>query len=98
MGCFLFSGGGNDIIGNPMAIWIRPYVPGTSAASLILQTRLDAALAIVRAGNVDLIELRSTLSPNTELDFHGYDFAIPDGRGVCGFFSVPVWSTDVADD
>jgi hypothetical protein len=23
------------------------------------------------------------LSPNTHLVFHGYDFAIPDGRGIC---------------
>ena len=82
--CFLFSGGGNDIVGNPMALWIRPYVAGATAASLIHQPRFDAALGIIRAGYEDLIELRNRLSPNTELVFHSYDFAIPDGRGVCG--------------
>jgi len=39
----------------------------------------------VRAGYEDLIALRDQLSPNTILAFHGYDFAIPDGRGICGF-------------
>ena len=32
----------------------------------------------------DLITLRDTLSPTTHVAFHGYDFAIPDGRGICG--------------
>jgi glucose dehydrogenase len=30
-----------------------------------------------------LIDLRDNLSSSTHLVFHGYDFAIPDGRGVC---------------
>ena len=47
------------------------------------QTRFDAALSLVRAGYEDLIALRDRLSAGTHLIFHGYDFAIPDGRGVC---------------
>ena len=53
------------------------------SAALIHQARLDAALALVRAAYEDLIALRDSLSPQTRLFFHGYDFAIPDGRGVC---------------
>ena len=52
-------------------------------AGLIHQPRFDAALALVRAGYEDLIALRDQLSPTTHLVFHGYDFAIPDGRGIC---------------
>lgn len=52
-------------------------------ARLINQPRYDAALALVRAGYEDLITLRDSLSPKTHLIFHAYDFAIPDGRGVC---------------
>lgn len=38
------------------------------------------------AGSVrDLIALRDQLSPNTHHIFHSYDFAIPDGRGLCGY-------------
>ncbi len=79
----LFSGGGNDIVDNPMALWIRDYKAGVSPEKLIHQVRYDAALALVRAGYEDLISLRDSLSPGTHLVFHAYDFAIPDGRGIC---------------
>ena len=79
----LFSGGGNDIVDNPMVLWIKDFNATLPPAALIHQARLDAALALVRAGYEDLIGLRDSLSPQTRLFFHGYDFAIPDGRGVC---------------
>ncbi len=79
----LFSGGGNDIVDDPLALWIKDYNPALPPAALIHQGRLDAALALVRAGYEDLIGLRDSLSPQTRLFFHGYDFAIPDGRGIC---------------
>lgn len=79
----LFSGGGNDVVGNPMALWIKDFSAALPPAALIHQARFAAALALVRAGYEDLIELRDRLSPGTHLFFHGYDFAIPDGRGIC---------------
>jgi hypothetical protein len=79
----LFSGGGNDIVDNPMALWILDYNAALPPAKQIHQARFDAALALVRAGYEDLITLRDQLSPTTHLVFHGYDFAIPDGRGAC---------------
>jgi GDSL-like Lipase/Acylhydrolase family len=81
----LFSGGGNDIVDNPMALWVRDWNPALPPAKHIHQPRFDTALALVRAGYEDLIELRNKLSPDTRLVFQGYDFAIPDGRGVCRF-------------
>jgi hypothetical protein len=81
----LFSGGGNDIVDNPMALWINDFVPNRPAAAQINQSRLDAALSIVRAGYEDLVSMRDALSPETHLFVHAYDFAIPDGRGVCHF-------------
>lgn len=79
----LFSGGGNDIVDNPMALWIHDWTAGSPAKDLIHQQRFDAALSLVRAGYEDLIGLRDQLSPNTHLVFHCYDYAIPDGRGAC---------------
>ncbi len=79
----LFSGGGNDIVDNPMALWVSDWNPAIPPAAHINQPRFDVALALVRAGYEDLIILRDQLSPNTHLVFHGYDFAIPDGRGIC---------------
>ena len=79
----LFSGGGNDIVDNPMALWIRNFNAATSPAGHLKQERFDAALTLVRAGFEDLIALRDDLSPGTHLVFHAYDFAIPDNRGIC---------------
>jgi hypothetical protein len=81
----LFSGGGNDIVDNPMALWIRDFQAAVPPAQQINMARLDAALGIVRAGYEDLVAMRDDLSPSTHLFLHGYDFAIPDGRGVCHF-------------
>lgn len=79
----MFSGGGNDIVDNPMALWIKDFDPGIPVVDHIHTQRLDAALALVQAGYEDLIELRNSLSPTTKLILQGYDFAIPDGRGIC---------------
>ncbi len=79
----LFSGGGNDIVDNPMALWVKDWNPAVAPADHIHQARFDAALALVRAGYEDVIALRDQLSPTTHVVFHGYDFAIPDGRGIC---------------
>ncbi len=79
----LFSGGGNDIVGDPLALWLRDFDPELEPAQLIREERFAAVLRLVRAGYEDLIELRDTLSPTTQLVFHAYDFALPDGRGIC---------------
>ena len=79
----LFSGGGNDIVDNPMVLWIKTYNAAMPPVALIDKARFGAALALVRAGYEDLIGLRDALSPATHLFFHAYDFALPDGRGAC---------------
>lgn len=86
----LFSGGGNDIVDNPMALWVKDWDPALPAAQHIHQPRFDSAMSLVRAGYEDLITLRDRLSPNTRLVFHAYDYAIPDGRGVC-FNALGPW-------
>ena len=80
----LFSGGGNDIAAQPLALWLRDFKAGVPPASLLNQQRFKSALDLVRAAYEDLIEIRNQHSPGTHLVFHGYDFAIPDGRGICG--------------
>ncbi len=79
----LFSGGGNDVVDNPMVLWVKDFDPAIPGASHIHQARFDAVLGLLRAGYEDLLEMRDTLSPTTHLVFHAYDFPIPDGRGVC---------------
>ena len=79
----LFSGGGNDIVGESMALWVREFDSSVPPAKLINQPRFENVLKIVKAGYEDLIKLRNSHSPNSQLIFHSYDFAIPDGRGIC---------------
>ena len=79
----LFSGGGNDIVDNPMALWIKEWNKNIPPSEHIDQARFSSVLSVVRAAYEDLIELRNKLSPDTFLVFHAYDFAIPDGRGIC---------------
>ena len=71
------------IVDNPMALWVKDWNPAVPAVQHLNTPRFTAALDLVRAGYEDLISLRDTHSPSTTLLFHDYDFAIPDGRGVC---------------
>src|SRR5262249_33251003 len=70
----LFSGGGNDVVDNPMVLWIKDWNTGVAPADLIQQVHFDSCLGLVRAAYEDLIDLRDQLSPTTHLVFHGYDF------------------------
>ncbi|CAH0353153.1 hypothetical protein [Aquabacterium sp. CECT 9606] len=92
----LFSGGGNDIVDNPMALWIKDWDATQPPESHLHTLRFAAALSLVRAGYEDLIAMRDRLSPTTSLVFHGYDFAIPDGRGVC-FNALGPWMKPAFD-
>lgn len=79
----LFSGGGNDIVGDRMMWWMAEYNPAIQAEKHIYQPYFKNALGLVKAGYEELIKLRDECSPGTHLIFHTYDHAIPDGRGVC---------------
>jgi hypothetical protein len=80
----LFSGGGNDIAGDELCIWLKPYKVGTPPADCIDDRRFTAVVEIIEAGYRDLLSIRDELSEDTVLFFHQYDFAPPNGRGVCG--------------
>jgi hypothetical protein len=80
----LFSGGGNDIVGDELCLWLRQYKMGMSAPECIDALRFAAVATIIEAGYRDLIAIRDELSPDTLLFFHQYDFAPPNGKGVCG--------------
>ena len=81
----LFSGGGNDIVGTPLVLWLKTFVNGMTAKDVIDAPRFGAALGLVRAAFEDLFLIRDQNSPNTKIFLNAYDLAIPDGRGVCGF-------------
>jgi hypothetical protein len=81
----LFSGGGNDIVGDPLCLWIKTWDPNFPPAQHVQAARFQAALDLVRAAYEDLVAIRGATSPGTRILLHAYDFAIPDGRKVCFF-------------
>ena len=79
----LFSGGGDDIVGDPFCIWLNDAAAVGSDPTKALNTvRFDAVLELVKASYLDLVDLRNNKLPNAPIFVHGYDFAIPSGVGA----------------
>jgi hypothetical protein len=81
----LFSGGGNDIVGDQFYNWLHPFTPGASALDLIDAVRFGARLIMLEGDYRDLSDIRDRCSASTTIFVHGYDYAKPTGKGVCWF-------------
>ena len=81
----LFSGGGNDIVGDQFSRWLVPFTPGATASDLIDTVSFGAMLTVLEHGYKDLSNIRNQRSPSTTIFVHGYDYAKPTGKGVCWF-------------
>jgi hypothetical protein len=79
----LFSGGGNDTVGNQFCLWVQNYVPGMTPSQGINVQRLAAVLGVVRSAFEDLIAIRDKILPECPIFVHAYDFAIPTNIGIC---------------
>ena len=80
----LFSGGGNDLIGNPFCLWLRKKEAGMKPADALDPVRLRDALDIVEMAYRDLVKIREEKRNRCVLFVHGYDFPEPTGKPVCG--------------
>jgi len=81
----LFSGGGNDLVGvDRFHKWIHHYKKGMQAKDLINIKALNSAFSLLEYSYAELIDIRNTHSKKTKILVHSYDFAIPNGKGVCG--------------
>jgi hypothetical protein len=78
----LFSGGGDDIVGDQMVLFLDRYDP-TKPPEAVLSKRFDEVLDLVMAAYQDLVSLRNALSRDTLIVGHVYDYAWPDGKGAC---------------
>ena len=80
----LFSGGGDDIVGGAMPIWLNDAsAVGGDPTQALSAEGFAAALAIVRVGYESLARLRDRHAPGLPIFVHAYDYAIPSGVGVC---------------
>jgi hypothetical protein len=72
----LISGGGDDIAGDPLIIYLDYAGRG-------LSSRVQGVLASIEASYQALFQFRDVyIDPKTPIIGHCYDYAIPDGRGV----------------
>jgi hypothetical protein len=72
----LFSGGGNDIAGDRLCIYLDYNAGGSSGLD---QQRLAGVLGSIVASYVDLFNLRDQYAPGVPIFGHDYDFPIPNG-------------------
>jgi hypothetical protein len=80
----LFSGGGNDIAGDQFCLWLVDFVAGADPAAGVDSPRVTEMFGVVQAAYIDLIKIRDSINPGCIIFLHAYDFAQPNGQGVCG--------------
>jgi hypothetical protein len=72
----LFSGGGNDIVGDQFSIYLDYAIPGATGLNA---TRFQKAIGKVEASYLDLFVFRDRYAPGVPIFGHCYDFPIPNG-------------------
>ena len=78
----LFSGGGNDIVGQDLLPLLKQKQLGMSWEDCINRTTTDARFDRLRSAYLDLVHLRDESRPSCRVYVHGYDWAVPSGKGA----------------
>lgn len=82
---FLFSGGGNDLLGQGrFRCWLHQYEEGMTAQEVLNRDSLGTIMSYLRDRYQEIVDARDEISPSTRMLVHGYDFAYPSYDGVCG--------------
>ena len=84
---FLFSAGGNDILGGPLDWHIRRK---GEAGGPVKLTELRTHVASLRPAFRTMIEKAVATAPGIHVFLHGYDYAIPSGKSVIKFFNLKI--------
>jgi hypothetical protein len=79
----LFSGGGDDIVGDQMVLFLNRGAYDPQHPERVLSRRFEEVLDLVMGAYRNLVALRDALSPNTLLVGHVYDYAWATGKGAC---------------
>lgn len=78
----LVSGGGNDIVGENLLPLLRDKTPGRGWEQCIHKQRFARRLQQLELAYREILEMRDDVNPGCTIYTHGYDRAIPTGRGV----------------
>jgi len=79
---FLFSAGGNDVVGENLPNFLNTYQPGMTWMDCINHPYLEFRLADLARAYQRLADLRDAYKPRTYIFTHAYDYAIPSGKRV----------------
>ena len=79
----LFSGGGNDIVGeNDFERFIRPFRPGFSPRQCLRIRRLSRKIRQIGLAYEELLDIRDHYSPSTLIMTHSYDYPFASLQGA----------------
>jgi hypothetical protein len=78
----LFSGGGNDVVGEDLLPLLKQRQPGMTWQQCINEMTAVPRIDGIRSVYLDLVHLRNENRPDCKIYIHGYDWAIPTGVGA----------------
>jgi hypothetical protein len=82
----LFSGGGNDLVGDQFRLWLQDAAAaGNDPSKALDQLALSDILGVVMTAYQDLLAVRDARDHSIPVVVHAYDFALPTDLGVCGY-------------
>lgn len=79
----LFSGGGNDLVGDQFVTWLKERGPAPPPDQMLDDDAVSAGVSLLEAEFKELIEIRDQYSPGTIIFVNCYDFPKVTGKGVC---------------
>jgi hypothetical protein len=87
----LFSGGGDDVVGDQFCLWVTQNVGSGNGVNT---QAFSDIIGVVETAYTDLFQVCGSIQPNCKIFIHSYDFARPTGVGVCpvlGGYLVGPW-------
>ncbi len=78
----LLSGGGNDIVGENLLPVLREKTAGMTWQQCIDKKRFARRLRQLELAYQELVDIRDDVNAGCVIYTHGYDWAIPTGKGV----------------
>lgn len=80
----LFSGGGNDVVGDQFTLWLKDRKEAAGPGDALRGAVFASVLNLVAAGYEDLFAIRDEFAPGATVFLHGYCVPFPQNSGVCG--------------
>lgn len=81
----LFSGGGNDLVGDQFRLWLNDAnAVGGDPLKALNESALSDIVGVVETAYMDLVATRNLVDKRIPIFAHAYDFALPTDKGVCG--------------